>query len=409
MQLTRLSLTNYRNFARLDVEVPGRTILLVGANAQGKTSLLEAIYFLATFVSFHAGSDRELVNFVASREPLAVARISAEFYRKDRGGETSTHRIEVRIILETNGYNGSSRLRKEILVDGVKRKLGEALGLFNAVIFLPQTMRIIEGSPENRRRYLNLTLAQVIPGYALALVEYNQVITQRNALLKQINERSADANQLSFWDEQLSIHGARLIYARIHALQELERRATIAHNQLTRGQEVLRFSYLPAYDPLHKPENQYTLSVDEPYDRTGISEDKIRQGLQDALVRLRQNEIQRGVTTIGPHRDEIRFLANRNDLGTYGSRGQIRTAILALKLAEVDWMKEKTGQWPVLLLDEVLAELDTQRRIDLLNQLAESEQTLLTTTDLDLFSEEFINASTLWRIHAGRLEYAREE
>jgi len=404
MHLTRLSLTNYRNFARLDVDVPSRTILLVGANAQGKTSLLEAIYFLATYVSFHAGSDRELVNFVAGREPLAVARISADFCREDRLGKTSTHHMEVRLILETNGYNGSSRLRKEVLVDGVKRKLSEALGLFNAVIFLPQTLRIIEDAPENRRRYLNLTLAQVVPGYASALVDYNQVLTQRNALLKQINERSADISQLSFWDEQLTTHGARLIYARIHALQEIERLATIAHNQLTRGLEVLRLSYQPAYEPLPKPENQYVLTVDEPYDRTGFSEDKIRQGFQDNLVQLRQNEIQRGVTTIGPHRDEFRFLANRVDLGTYGSRGQVRTAILALKLAEVGWMREKTGQWPVLLLDEVLAELDIQRRVDLLTRLVESEQTLLTTTDLKLFSDEFIRDSTLWHIHAGRLE-----
>ncbi|HSF82451.1 MAG TPA: DNA replication and repair protein RecF [Anaerolineales bacterium] len=403
MYLTRLSLTNLRNFARLDVEVPRGPILLVGENAQGKTSFLEAIFFLATFVSFHAGSDRELVNFIASREPLAVARIIADFNRQERSGTVGSHRLEVRLIQETNGFNGQSRLRKEILVDGAKRKASEAIGLFNAVIFLPQTLRIIEGSPEERRRYLNLTLAQVIPGYADTLSNYNQLLSQRNALLKQVNEGSADPGQLSFWNEHLSLTGSRLIHARIQAIQELERFAANTHLQLTRGSEVLRLDYQPAYDPQPQPEKQIALPVGEPFDRSGLSEEKIRQGFLENLIRLHAEEISRGITTIGPHRDELRFLGNRVDLGTYGSRGQARTAMLSLKLAEVEWMREKTGQWPVLLLDEVLAELDAQRRSDLLDRLVDSEQTLLTTTDLDLFSSDFVERSSLWRIQAGRL------
>ncbi len=377
--------------------------MLFGENAQGKTSLLEAVYFLATFVSFQAGSDRELVNFIAGREPLAVARLTADFNRSEKSGSDGNHRMEVRLIQETNGFNGQNRLRKEILVDGLKRKTSEAIGLFNAVIFLPQTLRVIEGSPEERRRYLNLTLAQVLPGYAATLSDYNQLITQRNALLKQINEGSADAGQLVFWDEHLSAAGSRLIFARIQAIGELERLAANINLQLTRGSEVLRLDYLPAYDPVPQPEKQFALPVDAPVDRTGLSEEKIRQGFLESLIRLHSEEINRGVTTIGPHRDELRFLGNRVDLGTYGSRGQARTAILSLKLAEVEWMKQKTGQWPVLLLDEVLAELDLQRRSDLLNRLAESEQILLTTTDLDLFSPEFVDNSRLWRIQAGRL------
>ncbi|UCH59655.1 MAG: DNA replication/repair protein RecF [Anaerolineales bacterium] len=404
MYLTRLSLTNWRNFARLDIEMPKGPILLVGENAQGKTSFLEAVYFLATFISFQAGSDRELVNFIASREPLAVARLIADFKRDEKFRTENSHRLEIRLIQETNGINGQSRLRKEILVDGLKRKASEAIGLFNAVIFLPQTLRIIEGSPEERRRYLNLTLAQVLPGYAATLSEYNQLITQRNALLKQINDGSADPRQLEFWDEHLAGAGSRLIYARIQAIRELERLAANINLQLTRGSEVLRLDYLPAYDPLPQPEKQFALPVDTPVDRSGLSEEKIRQGFLENLTRLHSEEINRGVTTIGPHRDELRFLGNRVDLGTYGSRGQARTAILSLKLAEVEWMREKTGQWPVLLLDEVLAELDSQRRMDLLNRLADSEQTLLSTTDLDLFSSEFVENSNVWQIEAGRLK-----
>ncbi len=404
MFLKRLSLTNFRNYARLDVDVPTGSVLLVGDNAQGKTSLLEAVYFLATFVSFQADSDRQLINFIAGREPLAVARIVADFQRQEMDHSSRDHRLEVRIIQEANGINGGSRVRKEVLLDGVERKISEAVGVFNAVLFQPQTLRIIEGAPEDRRRYLNLTLAQAVPRYTAALTDYNRAITQRNALLKLLNERGGDPNQLTYWDELLASSGASLIYARIQAIKGLERLAARIHSQLIQGAEVLRLSYLPAYDPLPKPERQYALPIDAPLDRSGIPLEKIQQGFFESLERLHSEEIARGVTTIGPHRDELRFLANGIDLGVYGSRGQSRTAILALKLAEVAWLKEETGQWPVLLLDEVLAELDVQRRTDLLERLADIEQALLTTADLEAFSKDFIRQATLWRIYAGQLE-----
>lgn len=404
MFLKRLSLTNFRNYARLDVDVPTGSVLLVGDNAQGKTSLLEAVYFLATFVSFQADSDRQLINFIAGREPLAVARIVADFQRQELELTSRDHRLEVRIIQEANGINGGSRVRKEVLLDGVERKISEAVGVFNAVLFQPQTLRIIEGAPEDRRRYLNLTLAQAVPRYTAALTDYNRAITQRNALLKLLNERGGDPNQLTYWDELLASSGASLIYARIQAIKGLERLAARIHSQLTQGAEVLRLSYLPAYDPLPKPERQYALPIDAPLDRSGIPLEKIQQGFFESLERLHSEEIARGVTTIGPHRDELRFLANGIDLGVYGSRGQSRTAILALKLAEVAWLKEETGQWPVLLLDEVLAELDVQRRTDLLERLADIEQAVLTTADLEAFSKDFIRQATLWRIYAGQLE-----
>jgi len=145
MYLTHLSLTNFRNFARLDADLPTGTLVLVGSNAQGKTSLLEAIYLLSTFTSFHADHDRQLIHFLTAREPLAVARIVADYWRGGRD-----HRLEVRIIQEQNGFNGSARLRKEVLLDGVKQKLGDVVGHFNAVLFLPQMLNIIDGSPENR-------------------------------------------------------------------------------------------------------------------------------------------------------------------------------------------------------------------------------------------------------------------
>jgi DNA replication and repair protein RecF len=401
MRLTHLSLTNFRNFTRLDIDVPGGTVMLVGNNAQGKTSLLEAIYFLATLTSFHAGSDRQLINFIEARQDLAVGRIVADFCRGDEN-----HRIEVRIIQEPNTQNGVKHLRKEVLLDGVKRKASEVIGQFNAVLFLPQMMGVIEGSPEERRRYLNLALAQVIPHYQPALAEYNKAILQRNALLKQLFERKGDASQLDYWDDQIATHGAQLIHVRIRAVQELERLAARTHRELTHANEVLRLSYQPAYDPLPQAPGQFALPLDAAVDRIGFSQEQIRKGFLECLEKKRYEEIARGVTTIGPHRDELRFLANGIDLGTYGSRGQARSAILALKIAEVAWMNAKSGHWPILLLDEVLAELDTERRFDLLARLDQTEQVLLSTTDLDLFDPEFVNQAIVWRVAGGRVEKA---
>jgi len=399
MQLTHLSLTNFRNFTRLDIDVPGGTVMLVGNNAQGKTSLLEAIYFLATLTSFHASSDRQLINFIEARADLAVGRIVADF---SRGKEN--HRIEVRIIQEPNSQNGAKHLRKEVLLDGVKRKASEVIGQFNAVLFLPQMMGVIEGSPEERRRYLNLALAQVISHYQAALAEYNKALLQRNALLKQLYERNGDASQLDYWDDQLATFGSQLIHARIRAIQELERLAARTHRELTHANEVLRLSYQPAYDPLPQSPGQFALPLDAAVDRCGFSQEQIRKGFLESLGKLRYEEIARGVTTIGPHRDELRFLANGIDMGTYGSRGQARSAILAMKIAEVAWMNAKSGHWPILLLDEVLAELDTERRFDLLARLDQAEQALLSTTDLNLFDPEYVKKAVVWRVAGGRVE-----
>ncbi|MBC8336588.1 MAG: DNA replication/repair protein RecF [Anaerolineales bacterium] len=396
MHLTHLSLTNFRNFARLDMDIPRGSVLLVGSNAQGKTSILEAIYFLAAFTSFQTNSDRQLINFISARsKELTVGRIVADY---KSGG--ASHRLEVRLIYEPVGVNGK-RLRKEILLDGVKRSANEAVGHFNAVLFVPQMSQIIEGGPDERRRYLNQTLAQIIPAYAHTLSEYAQAVSQRNALLKQLSERGGDPDQLAFWDETVTDRGARLILWRIQAIQELETLAARIHRELTHGSEVLRLAYQPAFDPLATPQKQFALKMETETDRSGFELDPIKQAFAERLIALRSEEIARGVTTIGPHRDELRFMASGTDLGHYGSRGQIRTALLSLKLAEVDWMKNRSGEWPVILLDEVMAELDSQRRQDLLQYLGKSEQALLTTTDSQFFTEEFIQRASVWEVQKG--------
>ena len=375
--------------------------MILGHNAQGKTSLLEAVYFLATFSSFQTHTDRQLVNFLAARENPAVARIVADY---QRGGRN--HRLEVRIIIEAVGPLGQ-RARKEILLDGVKRSASEVIGHLPAVLFIPQMSQVLEGGPEERRRYLNLALAQAIPGYAAALSDYHQTLTRRNALLKMLAERGGDPGQLTYWDETLATSGSKLIHWRIAAIHELERFAARAHHNLTRGKEVLRIAYQPAYDPLPRPNGQIALRLDVPLDRSALDLDTIRRGFLEAFSRIRAEEISRGVTTLGPHRDELRFLANGVDLSDYGSRGQIRTALLALKIAEVGWMQERTNEPPIVLLDEVMAELDQERRTDLLTSLENAGQILLTATDNGQFTQEFVSSAETWRVVAGTVTHEK--
>lgn len=383
----------------MDLDVPREIFLLVGGNAQGKTTLLEAIYFLSTFTSFHASSDRQLINFTISDNGITVGRIVGEFERRDGG-----HRIEARLIREPNGGNGNTRFRKEVLLDGVKRKLGEVVGWFNAVIFLPQMTRIVEEGPSDRRRYLDMLISQVSPRYVQHLSDYGQTLSQRNALLKQLGERGGDPEQLAVWDGMLARHGAFIMRERINTIRELEEEAKRAHYDLTHGREVLRLDYQPAYEPLSLPEGQMTLNVSAVADRSGFSLEEIEAGMLAGLKKIQREEIARGVTTIGPHRDELRFLSNQIDLGDFGSRGQGRTALLAMKLAEMNWLHHRTGDWPVLLLDEIMSELDTQRRADILAALVECDQAILTSTDLSMFEPDFVDSHPVWRVAGGMVK-----
>lgn len=402
MLLTYLSLSQFRNFARLELDIPGGPVLLVGANAQGKTSLLEAIFYLATFDSFQTALDRQLINFWVARKNLAVARLQGEFHAtpsvSGKGG--GIHRLEVRLIQEVNELGGDLRFRKEILLDGVKTRAAEATGIFKAVLFQPQMLSVIEGAPEERRRFLNLAMSQVVPQYASILADYQRALSMRNALLRQLSERQNDPRQLDFLDQELARLGGMIMQARIRAILELERYASRTHLELTRDQERLRLVYQPSYRPFSE-NGQRELPLDDLRAWSQIPLERIQLGLAEAYAQARFEEIERGVTSIGPHRDEMRFFSNQIDLGVYGSRGQQRTAMLSLKLAELHWMKGASGQWPVFLLDEILAELDADRRNDVLRRLLECEQTFLTTTDLEMFPPAFIQRTQVWQLGEG--------
>ncbi|MBI3362164.1 MAG: DNA replication/repair protein RecF [Chloroflexi bacterium] len=402
MRLTHLSLVHFRTYHSLELDFPPGSVLLHGMNAQGKTSLLEAIYYLATAHSPHTSSDRQLINWLALRsEPRPFAKMSAEVVTRDE-----IRKLVVRLILEPGLPGQEPRFKKEIYVNGVRRHSADLRAALNAVLFLPQDMALVEGSPGERRHYLDDVLCQVDSVYCHALTEYGKVVTQRNALLKQLQERgdAADASgQLDFWDAQITEYGATLISARAIALAELELHAGPIHRELTAGADSLRLDYRPSFDPLAPPEYQLELGLNVPVARAGLDRDEIRERLSARLAQGRDEDIARGQTLVGPHRDDFRFLAGPVDLGVYGSRGQGRTAVLALKLAETSWLRDRVGEWPVLLLDEVLAELDQTRRVDLLNRINGAEQIVMTTTDLGLFADDFRRKAAVWEVSEGTI------
>ncbi|MGD8633332.1 MAG: DNA replication/repair protein RecF [Anaerolineales bacterium] len=398
MLLKRLSLTQFRMFQQLEAEFSSGTTILVGANAQGKTSILEAIYYLTGANGVQATHDRELINFDALEGKNPFARIVAQVESHSR-----EQTIEIRLSLQTVGSRNHQRLRKEILLNGVKRRGRDLGGIFNAVLFLPRDIDVVEGSPSNRRNFIDATLSQADPSYANAMTEYRKVISQRNALLKQLRERRGKPAQLDFWDSQLCEHGALIMAKRASALAELDAAAAQVHNELSRNKEQLRLHYLPKFDPTHSQREQLQMDTEPTRSRTHFSEQSLRSGLAQRLARIRDHEIQRGVSVLGPHRDDFQFCVNNVDLGTYGSRGQNRTALLALKLAEIQWLKEHTGEWPVLLLDEVLAELDVERRSDLLERLKSAPQSLLTAADPDMFLQRFLRSAKIWKVSDGQL------
>ncbi len=400
MLIQHLSLTDFRNYARLELDLPAGPILLLGDNAQGKTSLLEAIYYLATSHSPHTTSPRQLINWLAKKDSLIPsAHIVAHVVRSD-----AAHTLDVTLALEPVP-GGEERFRKQVKLDGIPRQTRELVGQAAVVMFLPQDVDLVGGAPSLRRHYLDTALGQVDTDYHDALSQFSQVLSQRNALLKRLAERGGDPDELTYWDEQLSTAGALITLRRQQTVIELGELADAIHRDLTGGQERLRLCYEPAFDLGRPalPDFQMQIKLDVPIPATSELDDA-SASFRTQLVARRGEEMARGMTLVGPHRDELRFVADEVDLGVYGSRGQQRTAVLALKLAEVEWMRGKMDEWPILLLDEVLAELDAKRRAYLLARINGANQSLTTGTGTELFGNEFCQRARMLRVVAGQIK-----
>ncbi len=397
MHLTHLSLTNYRNYSRLVIDLPGGAILLCGDNAHGKTNFLEAIAFLSTTRSVHARSDQQLINWlVLEQDVLPFARVEATI-------KSSAETFQLAITIVREGEN----LRKAISLNGVKKRAMDIIGKLTTVMFLPEDIELVIGSPSVRRRYMDSMLCQIHPTYCQSLSRYNKILTQRNALLKELFKRNGSPDQLFFWDEQLAHEGATIVLERHHTLLALDGIARQHHRELSNGQEGLRLCYLPSFDlyqkPNPNPQHPIPLETLAPYNTTVPPLNEIRQTFMEYLQQAHREEIRRGITLVGAHRDDFLFLVDGIDMNLYGSRGQQRTAALSAKLAEVTLMRHETGEMPVLLLDDVMSELDAHRRKQILKLVQQAGQALLTSTDWADYDEDFRQRAKLFTVTKGQL------
>ena len=403
MLISYLALSHFRNYAHLEIEFAQGITLLQGNNAQGKTNLLEAVFFLATARSPHAGAERELIHWGAASEPIPFARVQA---RVERGsGQT----VELEIVLVTGEERdlATARVSKRIKVNGVNKRALELLGNLNVVLFLPEDLDIVFGSPGDRRRYLDTTLSQIDSKYSRALSQYAQVVEQRNALLKEFRERSFNAAELEPWNNKLVENGAYLMARRAQAVDTYNDLIAEIHPRLTAKHEVLKLQYQPTIplDAFTPPETrQLGLGISPP----PAPLEQISAAFKQQLAEMRTKEVGAALTLVGPHRDDLRFSIDGVDMTTYASRGQGRTIAVSLKLAEIELMRAETGEDPVLLLDDVMSELDKPRRAALSHAILNAKQAIVSATDLDDFTEEFLARAKIVRVNDGKVEAVGE-
>lgn len=398
MQVTHLSLSNFRNYAGLELDLPQHITVVQGDNAQGKSNLLEAIYVLATSRSPRTTSDRELINWSALGDELSACRLAADVQR----AKGKLH-LEIALSSKTLGIPepdafasrrqqtaNAPPVLKRIKINGVMRRATDLVGQLNVVAFSVHDIDLVGGEPALRRRYLDITISQVDRQYLRNLQRYQRVLWQRNQLLRAIAENRSSPDELAFWDKELVQTGAYLTVQREHTVAALDRLAQTIHDELSGEQGKLSLVYFRSID---KEKGKEDSQIQETAEKFG-----------QALNAVREKEIAQGMSLIGPHRDDLRFLVNEIDAGVYGSRGQQRTIALTLKLAEVSFLHSKTGEQPVLLLDDVLSELDAKRRHHLLDAAAKHEQVIITATDLDRFEPEFLKQATLFKVTQGCIE-----
>lgn len=389
MRLTHLSLLNFRNYARLELELPPGASIFYGENAQGKTNLLEAVYLLATTRSPRAGADAELVRQSTTADGLSAARVVGRALR----GRTELQ-VEVAVLARDGADAGPAQLprsAKRLRVNGLPRRATEVIGQVLAVLFTSQDIDLLTGSPAGRRRYLDLTLSQVDQTYLRALQRYQRVAQQRNVLLRRIAEGHAAPDQLAPWNEELVAQGSVITLARAGAVAELNDYAAALHDRLSDGRERLTLSYAPQL--LEERQPGLPRRIEE-----------TRNLYRATLARRQVKEIAAGASLVGPHRDDLRFELDGSPAGAYGSRAQQRTVALALRLAEAQFLRGRSAEEPVLLLDDILSELDERRRAAVLAAVAGAEQVLITTAELDRFNREFVRGAAIYAVADGRVE-----
>lgn len=343
MEIKSLELSNFRNYSNQKIKLAPHLNIIVGNNAQGKTNILEGVFVCAIGKSPRVTKDKDMIKWNCSFGKITLEILKTAGQKK----------IELYLFQNQN---------KAIKINGITiNKISELLGEFNAVYFSPDELKLVKESPDERRRFMDLSLSQFNKNYFYALRKYNEILAQRNKLLKTSNNAKVVADTISIWDEQLASVGATLIEDRIEFIENIKKPANEAQKYLSGNKENLELSYAGM---------------------VGENVEEIKQKLLTGYTENLDKDMTLGYTTIGPHRDDIKIVVDDVDVRHFGSQGQQRTTALALKLAELEVFKENTGEYPVLLLDDVLSELDQERQTKLLKRVSKI-QTILTCTEFE--------------------------
>ncbi len=368
MKLNSLRLSNYRNCSETELKFDKIKVLIIGKNAQGKTNILESIYFLSGLKSQRTSNLTELIKF------------DTEEFRLDAQLTKSNTEIDL-------AYSYNYEKKRNAKVNGVKSTIKDFKSVLKTVLFSSTDLLLLRGTPQDRRDWLDRAIAQIYPAYDERLSKYDKIRIQKNNFLKECAKTGFVNNALlDVYNEQLSITGSNIIYIRKKYLKEIEKIAKIKHQTISES-ETLSVKY------------ECSFLNDE--DTDDINE--IQKSFAQALAQRCQEELRRCQACVGPHRDDIVFYINGQEATKFASQGQQRTIVLALKLSELDMITDKTGDGPILLLDDVLAELDDIRQNYLLKSINSNTQTIITSVDTILFEDEFLKDVQIYKIDNGSI------
>lgn len=370
MRIDALELTSFRNYQRLMLPLPGQLHLFLGGNGQGKTNLLEAIYLVAAGRSMRAARDEEMIAWDSSEARVRVRAQSLQ----------GAYDLEMNL----------TRRGKRAFVNGNwVRRLGELLEYLSAVLFVPDDLDLVKGRPEARRRFLDAQLVQALPAYRDALAGFQRVLRQRNRLLEQLAAGDRAASSLEVWDAAFVDHATRVMGRRMEAVAALSPLAAEAHSRVA-GEKELALRYRP----------YFAASEDE---ALPLSEDELQARVMASLQRAREEELRRGTSLVGPQRDDLEITLDGRPARLYASQGEQRTVVLACKIAELELMARYLGEYPVLLLDDVLSELDARRQAAFVQVAIGRTQTLVTSTEAGSLPEALLLAARRYRVEAGQV------
>ena len=368
MKLTNLQLQNFRNYESVQLEFTDGVHVFIGENAQGKTNLMESIYALAMTKSHRTTNDKELIGW------------NKEFATIKGTVEKTTTKTNLELQFSKKG-----KIAKVNYLE--QKRLSSYLGNLNVILFAPENLTLVKGSPQNRRKFVDMELGQMSSLYLYDLVEYNRVLKQRNTYLKQLAIKKKQPDEyLDVLSEMLSELASKIVFHRLDFMKQLEALAIPIHDQLSLGREKFSVSY------------QATIPLED-----GLTPEQMKESDMNQFKKNQTREADQATTLIGPHRDDLIFYLNEVPVQTYGSQGQQRSTVLSLKLAEIELMKLSTGEYPLLLLDDVLSELDDDRQTHLIKAIENKVQTFITTTSLDGIKQQFINEPVVIPIEKGTI------